>query len=67
MLPPQEGPYLVIVLLCVLVELVQGHKCVQRVRVCLRWGLGEQCDPKPGRGCDPAGRKLYPSGASSEP
>lgn len=34
-LPQGPRTYLVIVLLCVLVELVQCHKCVQRVCVCL--------------------------------
>lgn len=32
----ETRPYLIIVLLCVLVQLVQCHKCVQGVRVCLR-------------------------------
>lgn len=34
--PQRPRPYLIIVLLCVLVQLVQCHKCVQGVCVCLR-------------------------------
>lgn len=37
-----QAPYLIIVLLRVLVELVQGHEGVQGVRVCLR-GRGRGC------------------------
>lgn len=46
-LPPPGGhPYLVIVLLCVLVELVQGHEGVEGVCVCLQaCGRGCACDP----------------------
>ena len=56
---PRGGwaPYLVVVLLRVLVELVQGHEGVQGVRVCLK-GRGRGCMTTGAGGCAPGGGQI---------